>query len=401
MDGTKLVDLPQYTKESDRHERSVSLDYLKTFIIVLVVVHHSIIAYSLHSHFNVHAYLASSGPIVDARRWFGFDVLVILNHTFFMALMFLLSGLFVWRSLQRHGSARFVRQRLIRLGVPYAVGLLLLMPVAHYPSFREGGGAPGLPAYLWQCFAVGPRPNGPIWFLGVLLMFDTTAAVMQRLLPGWSGAPSRWVAGRATRPAVVFAALLAASLVAYVPLALRFGPDRWLMIGTVPLQANRVLLYALYFAAGVVIGRGGDALLAVRCVLAQRWAAWAGLALLSYAGFLAWSEAQRRGLLPAGRAAEVVGDVGFVLVCGATSFALLAACMRWARRHVALLDALTANSYGIFMVHYIPVVWLQYALLGQDWPPGVKAAIVVTGALTTSWAAVALARRLPAIRAVL
>src|SRR5215467_13007348 len=43
------------------------------------------------------------------------------NDTFFMALMFLLSGLFVWPSLERKGSARFLRDRTLRLGVPFAV----------------------------------------------------------------------------------------------------------------------------------------------------------------------------------------------------------------------------------------------------------------------------------------
>jgi hypothetical protein len=58
-------------------------------------------------------------PIVDPQPWAGFDVLAIFNDTFFMALMFLLSGLFVWPSLERKGGARFLRDRILRLGVPF------------------------------------------------------------------------------------------------------------------------------------------------------------------------------------------------------------------------------------------------------------------------------------------
>src|SRR5262249_31687943 len=69
-------------------------------------------------------------PIVDSQRWAGFDILAIFDDTFFMALMFLLSGLFVWPSLERKGSARFLRDRILRLGVPFAVAAGSLMPLA-------------------------------------------------------------------------------------------------------------------------------------------------------------------------------------------------------------------------------------------------------------------------------
>ena len=51
-----------------------------------------------------------------------------------MALMFLLSGLFVWPSLERKGGARFLRDRVLRLGVPFAVAAGILMPLAYYAA---------------------------------------------------------------------------------------------------------------------------------------------------------------------------------------------------------------------------------------------------------------------------
>ena len=62
-----------------------------------------------------------AAPIVDPQRWAGFDVLTTFNDTFFMALMFLLSGLFVWPSLERKGGAQFLRERVLRLGAPFVV----------------------------------------------------------------------------------------------------------------------------------------------------------------------------------------------------------------------------------------------------------------------------------------
>ena len=88
--------------------------YLRAFVTVLVVAHHSVIAYALISpnavpRSPVHPWLAGI-PIVDAgHRLIGFDLFALFNDTFFMSLMFLLSGLFVGPSLARKGSGNFLR----------------------------------------------------------------------------------------------------------------------------------------------------------------------------------------------------------------------------------------------------------------------------------------------------
>ena len=53
-----------------------------------------------------------------------------------MHLMFFLSGLFVYPSLVQKGAARFAIDRLCRLGLPFAFGVLLLIPLAYYPVYR-------------------------------------------------------------------------------------------------------------------------------------------------------------------------------------------------------------------------------------------------------------------------
>ncbi|MGO9776410.1 MAG: acyltransferase family protein [Terracidiphilus sp.] len=83
--------------------------------------------------------------------------------------------------------------------------------------------------------------------------------------------------------------------------------------------------------------------------------------------------------------------------CAASCFAFLALFLRFARSGSRLFDSLSANSYGIYLVHYAYVNWLQYALLPASLPAVVKWAIVFTSALGLSWATVAWMRRIPAI----
>jgi len=63
-------------------ERVVPLDRARTFITLLVVLHHSVINYTSFGN-------------GDRMRWLGFDLVVLFNDSFFMACMFFISGLFV------------------------------------------------------------------------------------------------------------------------------------------------------------------------------------------------------------------------------------------------------------------------------------------------------------------
>ena len=86
---------------------------------MLVLIHHSVIAYTYFGH-------------TDPQSFLGFDGVVLFNDSFFMAAMFFLSGLFVWPSLQRKGIGWFLRDRWWRLGLPFIVCALVVMPLAYY-----------------------------------------------------------------------------------------------------------------------------------------------------------------------------------------------------------------------------------------------------------------------------
>jgi glucans biosynthesis protein C len=69
---------------------NIAIDYLRAFVVLLVLAHHSVIAYAPYAHFDQLHYLWGA-PIVDTARWPGFDLLTLFNDIFFMSLMFFLS----------------------------------------------------------------------------------------------------------------------------------------------------------------------------------------------------------------------------------------------------------------------------------------------------------------------
>jgi peptidoglycan/LPS O-acetylase OafA/YrhL len=84
-----------------------------------------------------------------------------------------------------------------------------------------------------------------------------------------------------------------------------------------------------------------------------------------------------------------------VLAVACACFGLAALFLRFARRRWAVADSLAEHAYAIYLVHYVFVVWLQYALLGIAIPAIAKGAIVFTSALMLSWGIAAGAGRLP------
>jgi len=110
---------PEVALESAQkaHGRNLSLDRARTFLTVIVVIHHAVIPYTYFGH-------------TDAKSWLGFDMIVVATDSFFMAMFFFLSGLFVWPSLARREPGAFARDRLLRLGLPFAIAALTVIPVA-------------------------------------------------------------------------------------------------------------------------------------------------------------------------------------------------------------------------------------------------------------------------------
>src|SRR5260370_37715002 len=168
---------------------SSALDNLRAFVILLVLSFHSVLAYLRFLPaepfvFDAPPYLWRAFPIVDSQRWFGFDLYCAWQDVFLMSLFFFLSVLFVWPSLGRKGIPRFLYDRLLRLGVPFALVVAFLMPLALYPTYLQTAAEPSIAAYWRHWLPLPFWPRRPMWFLWVPLVVDFTAAGFYRFGPG-------------------------------------------------------------------------------------------------------------------------------------------------------------------------------------------------------------------------
>jgi acyltransferase-like protein len=378
---------------------SMALSNLRTFVIVLVLAVHSVLAYlgSLpvsQFPFDSPPYRWRSVPIVDSERWFGFDLFCAHQDIYLISLLFFLSGLFIWPSLARKGSYLFLRDRLLRLGLPFALAVIFLMPVAHYPVYRVTAIDPSVTAFWQHWLALPFWPSGPPWFLWVLLVFDLAAAGLYMFARRWGDSLGRWSA----RPGLFVVGLMAASALGYVPLALAFAPWEWFQVGPFAIQFSRPLHYAVYFFAGVGVGACGieRGLLAADGLLVRHWAAWLAATIVLYGLWLGITGLAMAGDGQASLGVEILDALSFVLCCGSGCMCALALFLRFANRRIPMLELLNDNAYGMYLIHYVFVIWLQYMLLGAAIFAVVKGVTVFAGTVVLSWAATAAIRCIPA-----
>lgn len=169
--------------------REAYLDRIKVVLVAGIIAVHGVVGYSGFE--GGWAYQ----PVREVRLAEATDMAVgtvlLPALLFVMGIFFLVSGLVVPGSLARHGARGFVRERLVRLGVPYAVWVLLVWPAVVFAPRRVAGWE----GSYWQMF-LDARPfldAGPLWFVGVLLLYSLVYAAWRAWHPrdpvGDGGAP--------------------------------------------------------------------------------------------------------------------------------------------------------------------------------------------------------------------
>ncbi len=354
-------------------ERLAYLDNVKTLLIAGIIAAHAIQGYSEFGSWTYQDIQeATLSPVVETV----FVVaLVSLGALFLMALFFLISGLFTEDSLARKGSSRFVTDRLLRLGVPFAVYTLVVWPLLEFALLE-----PYLHRGFWRSVAdTDPvLDNGPVWFVGVLLVYSLGLVAWRKLFPP---PPAR---GRVLRWRQL------------VLLAVAVGVATFLVRLVFPADSNQPLNIKLWgwpeylalFGLGVVAARRGwlrpvpDAI-ARRCGIATIVAVLCVAAAVLSAEPLGLSEDAYFG---GWRLTALVAAMaeGVLAVCA--SIWVLAFAQRHLDRTSRLRRATARSSYMAFMLQGPVLVALALALRPTPLSGDVKALLVATLGIIGSFA---------------
>jgi glucan biosynthesis protein C len=322
---------------------------------------------------------------VDTSRWPFLDWFVLYYDTFFMALLFFVSGLFTISSVESKGSGSFFIARLQRLGIPFVVAALFIAPLAFLPSYLMAIPEPQTP-YLATFFTSDGWPVGPPWFIWVLLLFNGIVALTYRIAP-------TVLAKLRQQPTALVIFLV--TIVSFLPLSLLVSHYWWISLGPFDLQPVRIGLYLAYFFLGTAVGTGQQW---QRIGWPKYWGAWFILGTFSF--FVYMGVLGDTFQLPS-LVSQLMLGVTFAASCTGASLGFLGAFRKLVRRPRSIFDSLSANAYGIYIVHYAFVLWIQFALLSASWPAWIKFSVTFIGGLALSWGTSTLVRKIPAVRRVL
>jgi membrane-bound acyltransferase YfiQ involved in biofilm formation len=153
----------------------------------------------------------------------------------------------------------------------------------------------------------------------------------------------------------------------------------------------------VFYFAGLGVGAFGleRGLLSADSMLVRHWLAWLGGAFASFVlwmGLTAWAMSYP---VSAPLVLQIVVNSSFALACASACLFVMAGCLRFGAVRSPLLESLAKNAFGIYLLHYVFVVWLQYALIGVSVFAFAKGMIVFAVSLPLAWAATAALRSIP------
>ena len=364
---------------SEVSQRDIFIDYLRAFVILLVVLLHSALAYTSFSTFDYENWVKSSAPIVDTNKFTLFDPVIGYLDTFLMPLMFLVSGFFIISGLKRYGGGKYLIHRINRLGVPFIFAVLFIAHVSFLPSFLASNTQSSLP-YLLRFYTYDGWPIGPPWFLWVLLAFNAVIVLLHKLKPDllkrFNSVP---------RISTVFLT----AFLAFFPLRLIATHHFWFSLGFFDLQPIRTGLYFSCLVIGIAIGYSGTL---QQTEWLNKWPIWLLIGLASSALYLIVNVNTTSFF------SVLIISITFTAGSIGSSLGLLGAFKKLVKKRNVFFDSLSANSFGIYIIHYAYTLWLQYFLLSLDWAPMVKLTIVFSGSVLLSWGTSELFRRIPVAR---
>ena len=160
--------------EKPVNTRSFYIDNIRIFLTSLVVLHHFAITYGGPGGWFYRESSAEFPAIIPLSMF------VATNQAFFMGMFFFISAYFTVPSLQRKDAGKFIKDRLLRLGIPTLLFFFVLFPLTIFirNKFIVEEQAT-LFGYIFKSQVWG---FGPMWFVEALLIFTFIYFVMHKVV---------------------------------------------------------------------------------------------------------------------------------------------------------------------------------------------------------------------------
>jgi fucose 4-O-acetylase-like acetyltransferase len=359
------------------------LDRLKVLLTALVVFHHAAITYGATGDWFYRE--PSTEDTVTSQL---LTLFCAVNQSFFMGMFFLLSGYLTPSSLQRKGAARFLKERLIRLGIPLLVFGTVLGPM----TVELANGASWHDLRWTLGTDTGTRfVMGPLWFCWALLIFSLVFVMAGRTC-------LRLDRPRLPAPETLLAIAVLVGLAAFA--VRQVVPVGHTVAG---LQLGYFVSYLVLFAVGCMAAR--YRLLEALSAAHIRPLLWVSLVALPVLPVLMFAF-ERMGLPEAGFAGGWnLAALSYALWEPLMSWGVIGGLLVWSRLRLSQTSRAwpfwTDNAYGAFVMHAPVLVLVSMAVASLDAHPLAKWLWVASLSTALSFLVSFFLRQLPAVKNVL
>jgi glucan biosynthesis protein C len=164
------------TETVTKPNRLFFIDKIRWLMIIFVVMTHAAVTYS-----SLGKWYYTEPTQLDIISILVFGIYQSFTQAYSMGLLFLIAGYFVPASFDRKGPWRFLRDRMVRLGIPTLFYMLFINTIIIYYILPLDWTTPRPPlSHFFENYILNLdflSGSGPMWFALALLIFSAAYAV--------------------------------------------------------------------------------------------------------------------------------------------------------------------------------------------------------------------------------
>ncbi len=369
------------------------IDNIRVTLIILVVAHHAGQSYGP---------TGGQWPLFEPERSPLLGPFFSVNAAFMMGLFFLISGYFLPRSYDRKGAGTFLKDRLLRLGIPLLlIGLPVFGPITYLMEYVPQGGELSFWQFFIRIYLGKWQVNlAHMWFVAHLIVYAVGYTLWRQLARPGTPAVRREAPVPGHR-AILWYTLALAVVTAVV--RIWYPIDRWeQVLVVVPTELAHLPQYLSLFVIGIVAYRRDW----LRRLPTTTGMTWLGIGLAAALAHYAYSLVGHQ-LLPTILATggldwrSLVWSIWEALICAGFCVGLLVLFRQRLTRQGKLLSVLSAAVYTVYIIHVLLIVGLQFGMVAVVLPPFVKFLVVTLIGVPLCFGISHLIKKLPLARRIL
>lgn len=336
----------------DDKKRLYFFDNIKIFLTMLVIIHHVGQPYGPGGFWR---YISSLGESTEhLGRFFG------LNAAYFMGFFFLISGYFTVKSYDKNEGKGFLKNRLIKLGIPLLFVFLIMMPLVCYSFYMVSSGNTPMSFFQYYIkiwFGAGGEPAGYIkwdvfpemnfghaWYIEHLLVYTVVYFIIRKIF-------KKKTIKQESKPFTIWKILLLMVIVAGATaiIMIWYDIDYWTgLLGFFQVELAHWPQYLILFVTGIIAYRKNW----IFTLKARTGYILLGISIV----FAAVS------FIPAVRMPGMVRHVCYAIFCVCIIFGIITLFREKFNKTNPFLSALSKSSYAAYLIHFPIAIALQYAL---------------------------------------